>query len=148
MEKSICQILKQHSTSIAPILKLIPIMLTQFIKHLLHELTLYWAVIFLVPHRSYPISNESAKEMKESELVSLGLMPMKEFALPFQYFLKTNASHKLKNHWYRTLISQQVIVLHLSAHTRSDKTMSETLIMIQKMRQEEGGGIAVVWEHM
>lgn len=50
---------------------------------------LYRAVIiFFVPLRSYAINNESAKEMKENELVNLRLMPMKEFVLPFQYFLK------------------------------------------------------------
>lgn len=95
MEKSICQILKQHSTIIAPILKLIPIMLTQFTNKtsITSAHTVLSSDFFLVPHRSYPISNESAKEMKETELVNLRLMPM-EFALPFQYFLKSNASHK------------------------------------------------------
>lgn len=58
-------------------------------KHPSHQLMLYRAVIFFfVPHRSYPINNESAKEMKENELVNLRLMPMKEFVLTFQYFLK------------------------------------------------------------
>lgn len=73
-------------------------MLTQFANKMSITSAHYIEQWFFVPHRSYPISNESAKEMKENEFVNLRLMLMKEFMLPFQYLLKSNASHKLKNH--------------------------------------------------
>lgn len=65
---------------------------------------------------------------------------MKEFApLIFIFiFLKSDISYKFKS-----LISQQMTVLHLSEHARSDKTMRETLIMIQK-KIETGRGVALL----
>lgn len=59
---------------------------------------------------------------------------MKEFVPLFFFFLRSDVSYKFKS-----LISQQMTVLHLSEHARSDKTMRETLIMIQKKLRQEGG---------
>lgn len=90
--------LKQHSTSVTPILKLLPIMSTQFASRTFvtpAHTVLSSNLCVCAPQGSYPINNESAKEMKESELMNLRANAY-VCASVSVIFVNSNTSHKFE----------------------------------------------------